>query len=606
MGFRNLARSTSLAGLMTAAALGPASADHDDHIDVTGFLSAYLAEKRGDTNDAASQYFRAFAADHETADLQTKAFTYNLWDGVFYRASYIASHIFTEYPERSTSQINLIVAARAYKKDRPDVLASIAQAQDNRAINSSEDPETQAEYSLDYKILQAWQAAKAGTYDDSLLSGIHLPPSELARIKIALYEGRVADARGIARELDPQSFDTQFESTGAASLVRALTDDSGTADIPAITPDRAVANYMGDRAYQAYIELEHMHDILSEIEDLIAQTEDSVESLVLHSKRSALSAGISGYTKMALARARIALHINPDNGPAHTTMAALAMGQDYLDTGLYHLERAPADLARQDSHYVRYALTLIHNGRETEALQLVEDHMLSGKDPFSVLSAADILLKAGHYGRAAGIYSTAAEMLQPRGETASSYAYTYAQGYHHFARAIALGSEEDNTYDDSLEEMRRAVQAMPDNAAFLNALGYSLASSDIAPDEGLAYLEKAWEFAPGDPALADSLAWAHYKNGDIEKALGYSKIAIEEMPNNAEVLYHTGVIHGAAGYGAAARNYLLSARDMAEKYPHTSTAGIVNEIAKGLERYRNAPYAPLVTDVNGQVRFQLD
>ena len=55
------------------------------------------------------------------------------------------------------------------------------------------------------------------------------------------------------------------------------------------------------------------------------------------------------------------------------------------------------------------------------------------------------------------------------------------------------------------------------------------------------------------PFFADTLAWAYYKTGNVEKAAEYAEIAAGVTQPNAEILYHRGVIAAASGNADDAR-----------------------------------------------------
>ena len=51
--------------------------------------------------------------------------------------------------------------------------------------------------------------------------------------------------------------------------------------------------------------------------------------------------------------------------------------------------------------------------------------------------------------------------------------------------------------------------------------------------EGRKYIREALQIQPQNPVVVFLLAWSHYKEGDIEKALPLAKQALDLSPNNA-------------------------------------------------------------------------
>jgi len=69
--------------------------------------------------------------------------------------------------------------------------------------------------------------------------------------------------------------------------------------------------------------------------------------------------------------------------------------------------------------------------------------------------------------------------------------------------------EADRT-DESVEFMRRALAANPDNASALNYIGYTWAERGINLDEAEEMIERAIVLRPEDGYIADSLGWVFY------------------------------------------------------------------------------------------------
>ncbi len=59
------------------------------------------------------------------------------------------------------------------------------------------------------------------------------------------------------------------------------------------------------------------------------------------------------------------------------------------------------------------------------------------------------------------------------------------------------------------------------NAAALNALGYTLTDLTDRHDEALAFIEQALELRPNDPYILDSMGWVHYRLGNFDLALEF-------------------------------------------------------------------------------------
>jgi tetratricopeptide (TPR) repeat protein len=93
---------------------------------------------------------------------------------------------------------------------------------------------------------------------------------------------------------------------------------------------------------------------------------------------------------------------------------------------------------------------------------------------------------------------------------------------------------------------RRSFCIKPDNAHAYNALGYTFAERNIRLTEALELVEKAYQLAPDDPAILDSMGWVHYRLGNLDKGLDFLRKAIIARPD-PEVAAHLAEVLVARG-----------------------------------------------------------
>ena len=105
------------------------------------------------------------------------------------------------------------------------------------------------------------------------------------------------------------------------------------------------------------------------------------------------------------------------------------------------------------------------------------------------------------------------------------------------------------------------LELNPDNAAALNALGYTLADHNVEGrlEEARELIEQAHALEPGNPAIMDSLGWVYYRLGDPERALPWLERAYAAMPDQ-EVAAHLAEVLWASGRHDAARTFIEQAR----------------------------------------------
>ncbi|MCB5162897.1 tetratricopeptide repeat protein [Marinomonas algarum] len=89
------------------------------------------------------------------------------------------------------------------------------------------------------------------------------------------------------------------------------------------------------------------------------------------------------------------------------------------------------------------------------------------------------------------------------------------------------------------KELSILVAKEPDNAQYLNALGYTLLTRTPRLDEAMAYIESAYEKSDNDPAIIDSLGWGFFLQGELERSSYYLKKAWSILPD-ADIAAHYG------------------------------------------------------------------
>lgn len=108
-----------------------------------------------------------------------------------------------------------------------------------------------------------------------------------------------------------------------------------------------------------------------------------------------------------------------------------------------------------------------------------------------------------------------------------------------YARALAY--EKLNRINDAVSDLRHIVKLDPQNIQTLNALGYTLVDKTEQVHEGMEYIQQAYQLRPTDPAIIDSMGWAYYRLGKLDKAVTFLKRAFA-LFNDAEVAAHLGEV----------------------------------------------------------------
>jgi tetratricopeptide (TPR) repeat protein len=89
--------------------------------------------------------------------------------------------------------------------------------------------------------------------------------------------------------------------------------------------------------------------------------------------------------------------------------------------------------------------------------------------------------------------------------------------------------------------LRQVIAAKPDYHQAYNALGYSFADRNQRLPEARRLIQKALEYAPGDPFISDSLGWVEYRLGNHAEAARILETAYKSRPD-AEIAAHLGEV----------------------------------------------------------------
>lgn len=144
----------------------------------------------------------------------------------------------------------------------------------------------------------------------------------------------------------------------------------------------------------------------------------------------------------------------------------------------------------------------------------------------SWLTEAQILQQAGQSDAAIEVLGQA--LLQFRQSTAIRY-------------SRALVAAEQGNIELAEADLQFVLAQDAENAAALNALGYTLADQTDRLDEAEALIYRAFELLPDDAAVTDSMGWIAYKQGRLDEAEFYLRQALG-LDDNPEIAAHLGEV----------------------------------------------------------------
>jgi tetratricopeptide (TPR) repeat protein len=217
----------------------------------------------------------------------------------------------------------------------------------------------------------------------------------------------------------------------------------------------------------------------------------------------------------------------------HVQQAAFFMGLTEQmagdeDSALVWFASVPASSPRYDSAQRNYLNILADRGQIQQARRHIQQLRMKNPDQAIQYYAfeADFLRQRGLNQEAFDLYGQALKENPANTELL-------------YGRAMVAESLDDLA---SLErDLNLILKIDPNNAAAMNALGYTLTDRTDRHQEALALIEKALEIKPGDPYYLDSLGWVYYRLGQLDKAEKFLKQAVNIQPD-PEFLAHLGEV----------------------------------------------------------------
>lgn len=237
---------------------------------------------------------------------------------------------------------------------------------------------------------------------------------------------------------------------------------------------------------------------------------------------------------------------------AYLILGNIAETQGEVDNALLYYRQVPPGPGFFDSRALAMQM-LIGHGRLEDAQGFLRVDML--RHDAQRVSLTQIGLQAFD----AGGYTAEADALLTdslkRAPNDSDLLYTRAM------REFERGNVET-----MMAQMRDVIARDPDNAAALNALGYTLATTTDHYDEALDLIERANALEPQSPAILDSLGWVHFKRGETQKAVGYLRRAYAGQPDQ-EVAAHLAEALVVLDRTEEAKTLVRSALDGSDTHP---------------------------------------
>ena len=137
--------------------------------------------------------------------------------------------------------------------------------------------------------------------------------------------------------------------------------------------------------------------------------------------------------------------------------------------------------------------------------------------------------------------------------------YPESRGARH---TLAIASDALNYWNESDSLYEGLIASDTNDVQALNNYSYSLVERNIHLNKALEMAKKAIELEPDNAAYLDTIGWIYYKMDNIDEALSFIRKSVELDNNNAIVLEHLGDVLIAKNQIQEAIIYYLKALDI--------------------------------------------
>ncbi|MDR0759658.1 MAG: tetratricopeptide repeat protein [Treponema sp.] len=192
-------------------------------------------------------------------------------------------------------------------------------------------------------------------------------------------------------------------------------------------------------------------------------------------------------------------------------------------------ERITPEESTELAYYLGLCYTKL--GRYDDGLLYLEQVITAGVDPLRVYQCRMTL---------AYIYAITSRSRLAEFELGQliKNGFTSAQLYTTLAYAAWMQKKSVH----ALELYEKALEIDENNTTALNGIGYILVDTDQDVMRGLRFCRKAVDRQPQNAAYLDSLGWAYYKNGNAPEARMWLRRALDLAPGQEDIRKHLRII----------------------------------------------------------------
>ncbi len=482
------------------------------------YLAGRVAHLRRDFNKASDYYIEALKIDPNNPELVSRLYLLLVSKGRIDEAAVYAQKAWDNGDRNSFIQV--VMAVDALKQGNYSQVAPILKKTTNPVYNEFINP-----------LLNAWAEVGMNNPDQALAQLDKLKKEPSFRALYHFHRGMINDYFNRTRDaqtdyeviVNEEQLEMSFRALQVISNFYLRTDQK----------DKAVtiANKYNDEKLLAEMLAKLQKNVASakmSNTKKIIQTPNEGAAEALFSIAATLRQGVGG---IDLAHMFIAMSIyeNPKYDLAKLLLADILENREmYADANDVY------DTIGKDSEaYYTVQLKKANNlvlTQDYAAAELLLKSIALDSDNYQLyFNIGDILRVKNKPEEAIEYYEKALEKLS---NPESQHWILYY--------ALGVAYEQDNQWKKAENSFKKALELSDNHYMVLNYLGYSWLRRGENIDEAFTMIVNAYNQAPNDSNVNDSLGWALYNLGYYRMSINYLEKAAEADPSNAVICDHLG------------------------------------------------------------------
>ena len=271
--------------------------------------------------------------------------------------------------------------------------------------------------------------------------------------------------------------------------------------------------------------------------------------------------------------ASLASYANPNSAAPKLLIASILDSKELYNEANYYYQQISPEQYSYNIAQFQIAKNLLSLEQYEKAEPILQKLLATAPSAETYLSLGEVMRNYKRYKDASIYYQKALDIFP---EEISDQRW---------AVLLALGSVYENMDNfNKAEEYIRQALAISDNYMVKNYLGYSLLKNGKNIAEALQHIVDAYNQAPDDGSIMDSLGWALYRLGNYEKAIFYLEKASDASPSEAVIYDHLGDAYWDIGrkYEAVYQwNHAIKLKDSSNELDRES---VLQKIKHGKEK----------------------